>query len=117
MKSFVLVCFLILFHGAGAFTQDDPIRSIVNVTGELYRFQNNNHYGVFLVTDEGIILADPINAATATWLKGELKARFDKQVKLVIYSHDHADHISGGEIFADTAIFVVHENAALSSWK
>lgn len=29
----------------------------------------------------------------------------------LIYSHDHADHISGGEVFADTAAVVAHENA------
>jgi len=29
----------------------------------------------------------------------------------MIYSHDHVDHIAGGEVFADTAIVVAHENA------
>ena len=29
----------------------------------------------------------------------------------MVYSHDHADHISGGEIFADTAVVVAHERA------
>ena len=28
-----------------------------------------------------------------------------------MYSHDHADHISGGEVFADTAVVVAHDNA------
>jgi glyoxylase-like metal-dependent hydrolase (beta-lactamase superfamily II) len=31
-------------------------------------------------------------------------------VKYVIYSHHHNDHASGGEVFADTATFVGHEN-------
>jgi len=30
---------------------------------------------------------------------------------IVLCTHDHADHISGGEVFADTAIFVAHEKA------
>jgi glyoxylase-like metal-dependent hydrolase (beta-lactamase superfamily II) len=65
---------------------------------------------VFLVTDEGIILADPINTGFATWLKGELDKRFDVPVRYVLYSHHHGDHASGGDIFADTAEFVGHEN-------
>ncbi|MEE8295134.1 MAG: MBL fold metallo-hydrolase, partial [Sphingomonadales bacterium] len=88
-----------------------PVYNIENVTGDLYRFQSNNHYGVFLVTKEGIILADPINTATATWLKGELDTRFGVPVKYVIYSHDHADHTSGGEVFEDTATFVAQAYA------
>ena len=86
-------------------------RSITNISGDLYRFQNNFHYSVFLVTSEGIIVTDPINAEAAKWLKSELAKRFNKPVKYLIYSHDHVDHISGGEVFADTAIVVAHENA------
>jgi len=32
-------------------------------------------------------------------------------VRYLIYSHDHADHAIGGEVFADTATFVSHRNA------
>ncbi len=110
----ILVVFLaaVLSWASGAIAQDQPVRSIVNVTGDLYRVQENNHYGVFLVTDEGIILADPISHDNAVWLKAELDERFGLPVKYVIYSHDHADHTSGGEVFADTATFVAHETAA-----
>ena len=89
---------------------EGPTRSIVNITGDLYRAQNNNHFTVFLVTDEGIIMSDPINRDFATWLKGEMEARFDQPVRYVLYSHSDFDHASGGEVFADTAEFVGHEN-------
>ncbi|MEE8295125.1 MAG: TonB family protein [Sphingomonadales bacterium] len=89
----------------------EPVYNIENITGDLYRFQSDDYYGVFLVTDEGIILVDPISTATAIWLKGELKKRFDKSVLVVIYSHHHADHISGGKVFEDSAQFYIsHEN-------
>jgi glyoxylase-like metal-dependent hydrolase (beta-lactamase superfamily II) len=66
---------------------------------------------VFLVTPEGAIVADPINAEAATWLKDEIQARFKQPVKYVIYSHDHIDHIAGGEVFtAAGAVVVAHEN-------
>jgi glyoxylase-like metal-dependent hydrolase (beta-lactamase superfamily II) len=84
-------------------------RSIVKIAGDLYRFQNDTHYSVFLVTSEGIIATDPINTGAARWLKSEIDRRFGLPVKYVIYSHHHADHVSGGSVFADTAIFVAHE--------
>jgi glyoxylase-like metal-dependent hydrolase (beta-lactamase superfamily II) len=88
---------------------EGPTRDIVNITGDLYRAQNNNHYTVFLVTDEGIIMSDPINRDFATWLRGEMETRFDQPVRYVLYSHSDFDHASGGEVFADTAEFVGHE--------
>ena len=100
-----------LMLGASAAGAQDVTRAITKIAGDLYRFQNNFHFSVFLVTDEGIIATDPINAAAATWLKGELQARFNQPVRYLIYSHDHADHISGGEVFADTAVVVAHERA------
>jgi glyoxylase-like metal-dependent hydrolase (beta-lactamase superfamily II) len=88
-----------------------PIREITKLAGEVYRFRNNNHYSVFAVTPAGVIATDPINTEAAQWLKDEVRKRFNQPVKCLIYSHDHADHISGGQVFADTAIVVAHENA------
>ncbi len=96
--------------GAAA-AQDAPKRAITQIAGDLYRFQNNFHFSVFLVTPDGVIVTDPINAEAAEWLKAEIAERFGKPVKYLIYSHDHADHISGGEVFADSAVVVAHENA------
>lgn len=88
-----------------------PVREITQIAGEVYRFRNQNHYSVFAVTPAGIIATDPINAEAAQWLKAELQRRFNQPVKYLIYSHDHADHIAGGEVFADTATVVAHEHA------
>jgi len=112
MRSFaVLLVSLLLLSGGSAVAQRRPVREIKKVTGELYRFQDNFHYSVFLVTSDGIIATDPINADAAQWLKLELAKRFSQPVKYLIYSHDHADHISGGEVFADAALVVAHEKA------
>jgi glyoxylase-like metal-dependent hydrolase (beta-lactamase superfamily II) len=97
---------------AVAHAQNAPKREIVQISGDLYRFQNNFHYSVFLVTPEGVIATDPINADAAQWLKSEIASRFGKQIRYLVYSHDHADHSSGGEVFAaDGAIVIAHENA------
>lgn len=87
-----------------------PEREITNVTGELYRFRQIRHIGMFLVTPDGIIVVDPTNSALAGWLKDQLDERFGLPVRYVIYSHAHNDHASGGEVFADTATFIGHEN-------
>ena len=92
-----------------ALAQPAPVREITKIAGDLYRFRNNFHYSVFAVTPAGVIATDPINADAARWLKDELKRRFNQPVRYLIYSHDHADHISGGQVFADTAIVVAHE--------
>ncbi len=86
-----------------------PVRAIVNVTGQLYRAQNDRHFTVFLVTPAGIIMSDPINRDFATWLKGELASRFKVPVRYVLYTHHDWDHASGGAVFADTAEFIAHE--------
>jgi len=88
-----------------------PVREITKLAGEVYRFRNNNHYSVFAVTPAGVIATDPINAEAARWLKDEIRKRFAQPVRYLIYSHDHADHISGGEVFADTAVVAAHANA------
>jgi len=93
------------------FSPPTAVREITKIAGEVYRFRNNNHYSVFAVTPAGVIVTDPINADAAKWLKAEIQKRFDQPIRYVIYSHDHWDHISGGEVFADTAVVVAHENA------
>jgi glyoxylase-like metal-dependent hydrolase (beta-lactamase superfamily II) len=90
----------------------DTKRAITQIAGDLYRFQNNFHFSVFLVTPDGVIATDPINAEAAAWLRDEIDRQFNQPIKYVIYSHDHPDHISGGEVFANAgATVVAHENA------
>ena len=109
----IIVALLLLWTWieAGANAQTDD-HSITKIAGELYRFQNRAHYSVFLVTPEGILVTDPIDADAAKWLEAELAQRFPGvPIRYLVYSHSHADHIAGGEIFADTATVVAHERA------
>ncbi|MBI4264493.1 MAG: MBL fold metallo-hydrolase [Acidobacteria bacterium] len=96
----------------------EPMRTITQVRGDLYKVQSGTGVSavtVFLVTPEGIILADPLNPEFAAWLKAELAARFPgRPVRYVIYSHYHWDHARGGGMFADTARFVAHENMPMN---
>ncbi len=66
-------------HPASA-ARKAPKRSDKKIATDLYRYQDNFHFGVFLVTSDGIIMTDPTNKGAARWLKEELKKRFDKPV-------------------------------------
>jgi glyoxylase-like metal-dependent hydrolase (beta-lactamase superfamily II) len=91
--------------------QQEVKRSITEIAPNLYRFQNNFHFSVFLVTDDGVIATDPINADAAKFLEAEIRSRFNQEIKYLVLSHDHADHSSGGEVWADTATVIAHANA------
>jgi glyoxylase-like metal-dependent hydrolase (beta-lactamase superfamily II) len=88
-------------------------RSITNVKGDVYRFQNNFHFAMFVVTNDGIVVTDPINAGAVNWLKKELGKRFPgKRVTHMIYSHSHGDHNSGGQAWGGGIEIIAQENAA-----
>ena len=108
---FLLALALSVPAAVQAQAQKPPVREITLIKDNVYRFRNNFHFSVFAVTPEGIIATDPINADAAKWLKAEFAKRFNVPVKFLVYSHDHADHISGGEVFADTATVIAHERA------
>jgi glyoxylase-like metal-dependent hydrolase (beta-lactamase superfamily II) len=96
-----------------AAAQQQNEREIQRLNGDVYWARDFDlHLAVFMVTPEGIVLADPIGEEFASWLKAELEQRFDVPVRYVLYSHKDWDHASGGAVFADTARFVAHENTA-----
>lgn len=99
---------------AGGPAAGPPVRTITQVRGDLYKVQSGAGVAavtVFLVTPEGIVLADPLNPEFAAWLKGELATRSPgRPVKYVLESHYHWDHARGGAMFADTARFIGHAN-------
>jgi len=92
-------------------------RSITKVKGDVYRFQNNFHFAMFVVTNDGIVVTDPINADAVGWLKAELQKRFNKPVTHMIYSHSHADHASGGEAWGGGLEVIGHTNNPLVKTK
>jgi len=108
MTSIAVLTLAFFIYSIPSFSADK--RSLTLINGDLYRFQNNFHFSVVLVTDAGVIVTDPINKDAAQWLKDEIASRFDKPVKYLVYSHDHVDHIAGGEVF-EAANVVAHENA------
>ncbi len=84
---------------------------VTNLGDGLYVFRWWVYRNIFIVTDDGVIVTDPMNPKAARLLQSEIQRVTDKPVKYVVYSHNHHDHISGGNIFKDDgARFVAHEN-------
>ena len=84
-------------------------RSIFPVIGDIYRFVNNRHSSLFVVTEEGVVFVDPLNVGAAEWVSAEIESLFDKKITHVLYSHGHHDHTSGAEKFGDVEI-ISHVN-------
>ena len=85
--------------------------SVKKVSDGLYVFRWWVYRNMFLVTDDGVIVTDPLNAKAAKLLQKEIRKITDKPIKYVLYSHNHHDHISGGKIFKEQgAKFIGHKN-------
>ena len=86
---------------------------VIQLAPGLYTFR----YGlqatrnIFMVTSQGVIVTDPINAQAAAVLRAEIRKITPLPVRYVVYSHSHWDHISGGQIFKDEgAKFIAQRN-------
>ena len=71
------------------------------------------HSGLVLITREGALVIDPALTCTAGWLRDEIAKRFGVGVKYVVYTHAHADHISGAQLLQKHGAIVVANQRAL----
>ena len=84
----------------------------IKVTDNVYIFQYGGSQSMFLVTPDGVIVADPINAQASSVYMAEIRKITSEPVRYVVYSHHHIDHVSGGALFMDAgATFVAHRQA------
>lgn len=84
--------------------------TITEVRGGLYRIDAGRQTTVCLVTDDGIVLADPLNPWVTAWLKDEFGRRFPgRAVKYVVQSTYAFDRSGGAGAFEDTAQWVGHD--------
>ena len=108
LSAFVTLCSPLV---PAAAQQSRPTDEITKLAEDVYLFRHQAHQSIFVVTPDGVAVTDPISLEAATWLKSEIAKMTDQPVRYVIYSHHHNDHITGGRVFADQAIFVSHQAA------
>ena len=63
---------------------------------------------MFLVTPDGIVLADPVSTEQSAWLKPELEKRFNKPVRYIVYSHHDFDHAEGAAAYGTGPQVIAH---------
>ena len=104
---------------AGVLAQEStpaaPASDVQQLADDVYAFVNSGYVSLFVVTDEGVIATDPSSQRgpeRAEAFAAAIASVTDQPVRYVIYSHHHADHAIGGVVFADTAQFISHRNAA-----
>ena len=94
-------------------TPGAPAADLQQFADDTYAFVSGSYISLFIVTDEGVIATDPSSQGgpeRAEAYKAAIASVTDQPVRYVVYSHDHADHATGGDIF-DTATFISHSRA------
>jgi glyoxylase-like metal-dependent hydrolase (beta-lactamase superfamily II) len=85
---------------------------LIQATDDIYLF-GAGAFSMFVVTSDGVVVVDPIEPHHAQLLDAAIDTVTDQPVRFVLYSHNHWDHISGGQIFKDQgAIFISHADTA-----
>jgi glyoxylase-like metal-dependent hydrolase (beta-lactamase superfamily II) len=108
----MLVVGCLCAQGLGVSAQETRLDDeITKLAEDVYLFRHKFHQSIFVTTPKGVIVTDPISGDAATWLKAKIKTLTEQPVRYVIYSHHHNDHITGGSLFAGTALFVSHAAA------
>ena len=89
----------------------DSEREITRVTYDVYRFRNQFHVNMFVITEASVVVTDPIDEQAAAWLAEEIAKITDKPITHLIYSHSHFDHAAGGTGYGEVPNVVAHRNA------
>jgi glyoxylase-like metal-dependent hydrolase (beta-lactamase superfamily II) len=94
-----------------------PGSKLEDLGNGLYAFQFGPYRTIFLVSDEGIIAFDPLNAKAAAAARAEMRRITDQPVRYVLYSHSHWDHATGGQIYKDEGANFVGQERCLANMK
>ncbi|MCH7548036.1 MAG: MBL fold metallo-hydrolase [Candidatus Krumholzibacteriota bacterium] len=70
------------------------------------------YFSMFVVTDDGVIVVEPVNEAHAQATLIAIREVTDKPIRFLLHSHNHWDHSCGGQVFRDAgATIVAHVEA------
>ena len=85
----------------------------VDLGNGVYTFTKQGARNIFIVTDDGVIATDPISPEIADAYMSEIRKVTDQPIKYLVYSHNHWDHVRGGQIFKDAGAQVVSHQACV----
>src|SRR5689334_4724380 len=115
----VLFCLLFILISVKSFSQPDsvlakiPVRSIP-AGGVVYMLDTENSDGggnvAASVGPDGILLVDDMYKAVVPQMKETLKKISSADIRLIVNTHFHGDHIQGNMALSKSAIIIGHEN-------
>lgn len=95
----VTLLLLLAFSSAPVLAQDFATTRIAE---GVYQFRFQSHNGFMVVTDDGVVVVDPISTLAASRFAAEIKrVAPGARLRAVVYSHDHADHATGARVLMD----------------
>lgn len=107
-----------IFLGLVAFSPGANARAAYKTTEVapgLYSFGGGLAFNAFMITEDGVIVMDSFDRDFARQSLAAIRRLTDKPIRYLIYSHNHYDHISGGDVFkAEGATILSHE--ATAAW-
>ena len=83
----------------------------------LYAFRYGPYRNIFIITDQGVIVTDPLDVKAARIQRDEISRMTDQPVKYVAYSHSHWDHASGGQVFKDDGAQFIGQEKCLANMR
>jgi glyoxylase-like metal-dependent hydrolase (beta-lactamase superfamily II) len=92
-----------------------PFVELYQLAPDTYAWHWRGYTTFFVVTDAGVIAADPSALSDprgADLFKAAIASVTDQPVRYLIMSHGNADHAAGSDVFADTAQLIGTELAA-----
>ncbi|MFQ5788853.1 MAG: MBL fold metallo-hydrolase [Acidobacteriota bacterium] len=105
-----LVISLLAFVVPINLSAQEPRVDVEKLADNVYLYTYNVHRSIFLVTDEGVLVTDPQSPAAAERYLAEVKKLSQAPIRYLVYSHHHADHISGGAAFGEDVVKIAHRN-------
>jgi len=86
---------------------DDGIFQLVQVAENIYSFGGYSTFSMVIVTDEGVIIADPVNKNHSEVMLNAIRTITDQPIRYLIYSHNHWDHTGGGQVFKNVGASIL----------
>jgi hypothetical protein len=99
--------------GARGAAADSKFDSVEALGDGAYLYRHGLHRSLFIVSDEGVIVTDPISDKVAVSYRAAIAGITDQPVRFVVYSHYHWDRVSGAALFAkEGAQIIAQERCA-----
>ena len=73
----------------------------------VYSFLTGFAVSMFIITDDGVMVIDPMNVPHAEKMLAEIRKITDAPIRYLFYSHNHWDHTKGGQVFKDEGATII----------